>query len=172
MRGEYKTAFAAATLGLALLYALPWIELNIFAQGAARIASLLSGSPVFETPEGWLLPVNAQPILVTTACSGATFFVISYTLLSWQLRRRMPSLLLTLVASLIPTLAFTLMINGLRIVCLAHAHHWIIPHLPASYAAFAHLLVGVAVFLPSLICLNLLLEYNANTNYATAKTIN
>jgi hypothetical protein len=51
-----------------------------------------------------------------------------------------------------------LLINALRIICLVQAHRWIIPLLPDHYFAFAHMLIGVAVFLPALIALNALLE--------------
>jgi exosortase/archaeosortase family protein len=60
----------------------------------------------------------------------------------------------------------TLFVNALRIVAVAHAHHWVISRLPASYDAFLHLLTGASVFLPALIALNLVLELYGRSSSA------
>lgn len=53
-------------------------------------------------------------------------------------------------------------INALRVLSLGQAHHWLIPQLPEAYSQAAHLAVGVGVFLPALIALNLVFEIYGN----------
>lgn len=147
------------TLAFALVHLFPAAELKCFAQGSARIASLLTGAPMFESEHGWVLPFVHQPTLVSTACSGATFFIISAALLSWHSAQRIRSALFSVPLALGAAFIVTIGINALRIICLVQAHRWLIPLLPDNYSAFAHMLVGVAVFLPALIALNALLEF-------------
>lgn len=137
----------------------PSVELEVFARGTACIASLFTGAPALETEHGWLLPLAHQPVLVSTACSGTSFFIITCALLCWHSAPRIRTAALVLPLAVVAALAVTLCINSLRIICLLQAHRWLIPLLPASYSAFAHMLVGVAVFLPALIALNTLPEF-------------
>ena len=148
-----------ALLAAAFVHWLPSVELQVFAQGAAKIASLFSGAPLVEGESGWLLPLSHQTILISEACSGATFFIITSTLLCWHIARRTEHHIATLVIALSSALALAIFINALRIICLVQAHRWFIPHLPENYTSFAHMLIGIAVFLPSLIALNALLEF-------------
>ena len=153
------SAAIGALLAATFVHCLPAAELQVFAQGAARIASLFIGAPLIEAEAGWLLPLSHQTILVSTACSGATFFIITCTLLCWHITRHTRHRISTIAIALLSALALTIFINALRIICLVQAHRWLIPLLPENYAAFTHMLVGVAVFLPSLIALNALLEF-------------
>jgi len=61
--------------------------------------------------------------------------------------------------ALLGAFIFAISVNAMRIVCLAQTHYWIISGVPENYASFIHMLVGIAVFLPSLIILNLTFEY-------------
>ena len=157
-----------AALAFALVHGLPAAELQCFAQGPARIASLFSGAPMLEAEHGWVLPLAHQPVLVSTACSGATFFIITAALLSWHCARRIRSAPVAIPLAVGAAFIVTIGINALRIICLIQAHRWLIPLLPDNYSAFAHMLVGVAVFLPALIALNALLEFYGYSKASTS----
>lgn len=152
----------SAALGLILTNG---IQRELFCHGAASLAGLLSGSPVVRVDEGWLLSATV-PAVVTDACSGTHFFVMMALLLGWQLgragRRALPVGLLAAAAAVPLTLA----VNAVRITVVVQAHRWVIPRFPESYGPFLHMLAGMAVFLPSLIMLNHLLEL-----YGTKRTI-
>lgn len=151
---------AAAAGGRLLLRWWPGLELKCFAGGAARLAGLLTGSPVLRVDQRWELPATDVPVAVTAACGATDFFLMVAALISWQLARRGSSLTLAVSSGLVAALPLAISINALRIVAVAQAHRWVIPLLPDSYEPFLHMLTGVAVFLPSLIALNLLFEYH------------
>lgn len=159
---------ASAVLAAAFIYCLPSVELQIFAQGAARIASLFTGAPILESEAGWLLPLSHRTILISEACSGATFFIITCTLLCWHISRRTGRPIAIIIMAFSSALALAIFINALRIICLVQAHRWLIPRLPDNYAGFAHMLIGIAIFLPSLIALNALFEFYGNSKDRTA----
>ncbi len=147
--------------GVLALRVAPWMENEVFAHGAARLAGLFLGVPGVRTEEGWALPFAAQPVMVTTACAATDFYLMAAAVLGWHIMRRagrMAWLPAAVVVALLAALPVTLLVNALRIVAVAHAHHWVISRLPASYDAFLHMLTGASVFLPALIALNLLLE--------------
>ena len=158
-------AAAAATVALAGLRSWPGLELACFARGAAVLAGLFSGAPVEPVPEGWALAAVVQPVVVTAACSATDFFMMTAALFAWHGARSWPQLRwLPAVVGTALAAAFvaTLAVNALRIVAVAHAHRWVIPHFPPTYEAFLHLFTGVAVFLPALIALHVLLELHAS----------
>jgi exosortase/archaeosortase family protein len=143
----------------------PTADVKWFARGAAGIASLLAGSPVERIDAGWLLGGASQPVVVSEACSATGYFLTVVALLGWRLAQRGFSPVVAVPAALVGGFVFTLFVNALRVVALMHAHHWVIPRFPDSYAPFLHLLTGVAVFLPALIALNLLLEFYGNRRH-------
>ena len=147
---------AACCSGL-LLMLFPRLEMGLFAGGAARLAALVSGSPILRMESAWALPAAHSPVLVTAACSGTDYFLIVAALLGWRLARGRRSILRAALGGIALGLPFAITVNALRIAALAQVHHWIIPCLPAPYAPFIHLLTGVAVFLPALIALHLIL---------------
>jgi exosortase/archaeosortase family protein len=98
------------------------------------------------------------PVAVTAACSATDFYLMLVALLAWQLVRRNRPAWFALPAALLVALPLALVVNGARIVAVAAAHRWVIPRLPDAYGPFLHMLTGAAIFLPSLILLNLLLE--------------
>jgi exosortase/archaeosortase family protein len=162
-RTELRAALAAllaAAAGGLLLLRWPALELGLFAHTAARIAGLLCGSPVLPVADGWQLPAAPTPVLVTSACSGADYFLIVAALLGWRLARGRCAPWRAAALALAAALPLAIAVNALRIAALAQVHRWVIPLWPDSYANFLHLLTGVAVFLPALIALHLLLEYN------------
>lgn len=167
-----RTAPIAASLAsgsaFTAVYFIPNVELQLFARGAAEMAGLFSGAPVLHIPEGWLLPFHHQAVLVNEACSGVTFFVMLTALLSWHIARIRNSVASAIMLALPLSLALALTINALRVLCLAQMHRWVIPLLPETYAHTAHLMVGVAVFLPALIVFNLAFEYYGNPQRASA----
>ncbi len=169
---SHRRPVIIAAIGTALAFILvncfPAAEQQVFAQGAARIAGLFTGAPVVESEAGWLLPLSHRTILVSEACSGATFFLITCTLLCWHISRRTACHITSIVIGLSSAFALAIFINALRIICLVQAHRWLIPQMPDNYAGFAHMLIGIAVFLPSLIALNALFEFYGNSKDHTA----
>lgn len=156
-------ALAAAFLGALVLQLLPALELAVFARGAARIAGVLAGTAIQPAPEGWLLPHAAVPVAVTAACSATDFYLMLVTLIAWQVARRGQPAWRAISAGLFGALPVVLLINALRIIAVAAAHRWFIPLLPDSYAPLLHMLTGAAIFLPSLVLLNLFLERHASS---------
>lgn len=71
----------------------------------------------------------------------------------------MKQLPLCIPAALLGAFFFAIGVNAMRIVCLAQTHYWFISRVPENYAGYIHMLVGIAVFLPALILLNLAFEY-------------
>lgn len=163
--GEIRAGlFGLLAAGLAWggLQFYPTAGVELFARGSAGLASLLAGSPVTRIDAGWLLGSASQPVVVSEACSATGYFLTVVALLGWCLVRLRISPQLAIAGALAGGLVFTLAVNALRVVALMHAHHWVIPRFPDSYAPFLHMLTGVAVFLPALIALNLFLEYYGN----------
>ncbi len=156
----------AVACGGLLLVVFPPLELELFARGAAQLAGLLSGAPVLRTAEGWLLPSAQPPVLVTSACSGADYFLIVAALLGWHLARCGRTLPRAALCGATIACPLAIAVNALRIATLAQMHRWFIPLLPAAYAPFLHMLTGVAVFLPALIAVHLLLEYHGRPRHS------
>jgi len=159
--GPVLVALCAAGAGGVLLKLVSALETDVFVAGAARLAGVISGVPAEAGADGWMLAFAGQPLLVTTACSATDFFLMVAALLGWHgaLRTERPVLLpVAGVVALIAAVPVTLFINALRLIAVAHAHVWVIPRMPEAYGAFLHMLTGVAVFLPSLIALNLIFE--------------
>lgn len=151
----------AGALALAGLRFWPEAELAVFAQGAARVAGLLIGAPVFPAPTGWMLPVYDGPVIVNAACSATDFFLLAAVFLAQVLVRRRNHAITALLGGLLLAVPFTLFVNGLRVVAVMQLHRWLLPHLPPAYGPMLHLLVGTAVFLPGLILLHLVSERHA-----------
>jgi exosortase/archaeosortase family protein len=162
---------AAAGLGaLALSLFSSW-RADLFAAGAARVAAGLLGAGLRLGATGQVVVWGEGTVTVTAACSGTDFFLMVAALLGWRLARADRPLAATIPAALLGvTLAVpvTLLVNGLRIAAVAQAHRWLIPLLPERHGAFAHMLTGVAVFLPALIALNLALEFYARRHRPAA----
>ena len=159
---NYQPIFSAASgalLATLFVHCFPTAELQLFVQGAAKISSLFTHTSAISVENGWLLPLHHQTVLVSKACSGVTFFIITCTLLCWHIARHVKSTIAAVSIGFISAFILAITVNALRIVCLVQAHRWLIPLVPESYAAFAHMLVGAAVFLPTLIALNTLLEF-------------
>lgn len=145
-----------------LLKLAPALETEVFVAGAARLASVISGTPAEADTGGWLLVFAGQPLLVTTACSATDYFLILAALIGWHCALRTDRRAGWPVAgavALVAAVPLTFFINALRLIAVAHAHRWVIPNMPEAYGAFLHMLAGAAVFLPALIALNLTLEF-------------
>jgi len=170
-RLERRGILAGVSVGLAgwlLLGLAPWAEVGLFAHGTAVLTGLLTGSPVVQTEDGWLLAGAGRPVLVSSACSATGYFLTVAVLLGWQLGRRGSAFVLVFPGAILGALPVTLLVNTLRVVALAQAHRWIIPHFPESYGPMLHLLTGVSVFLPALIGLNLLLDHYGNGSFRSS----
>lgn len=146
-----------AGLGAWGLVSVAGCEEMVFCGGSARIAGFLSGNPVTRIGEGWLISAPL-PVVVTTACSGAAYFVMVAALAGWHLSRRGRNTVVRAGGAVLAALPVVLAINALRIVAVAQLHRWVLPRLPEAHGPFLHMLTGVAVFLPALILANLLLE--------------
>ena len=155
-------ALLTAVLGGLTLFLFPTLDLGFFSAGSAKIAGLFCGAHPLRVDEGWLLSLRHHSVMITAECSGSHYFLIVAVLMSWQFARRGMSAGLAIIAGLSAAVPVALVTNSLRIVSVVQMHGWVIPHFPATYAPFLHLLTGVAVFLPSLIALNLLLESDGN----------
>jgi exosortase/archaeosortase family protein len=145
------------------LQVFPNAEVEWFARGTGLLAALFTGASVERVDEGWLLGGAFQPVVVSAACSATHYYLTIVALLAWRLavgRFSAPAVVGVAIAAAMPLVLF---VNALRVIVVMHAHHWVIPQLPEAYGPFLHLLAGVAVFLPALICLNLLLEFYGNT---------
>ena len=163
-RGSLATALIVAAAAVGIVYGITGIEVRLFAQAAARIAALFTGAPVIPEEEGWALPLMAQHMLVNASCSGTAFFIVLSVVLGWQLGGLIRPVLFAAIVALLSGMLLTFFINGLRIVCLAQLHHWVVPRLPESYGPFLHTLTGVAIFLPFLILVNICLSAYAGRN--------
>jgi exosortase/archaeosortase family protein len=152
------TGLFAAALGGALLGFFPSLELDVFSKGAAYLAGLLTGSPTLRVAEGWILPSDARPVVVTSACSASHYYLIVAFVVSTHLCRRGKPPLFAGLGGLLLAFPVCLLVNALRVITVTQVHRWIIPRLPEAYGPFLHLLTGVAIFLPALIALNLLME--------------
>lgn len=159
---------AAAALGALPLSLFPILKADLFATGAARVAAGLLGTGLVEAGGVPTLRLGELAVAVVPACSGTDFFGMVAALLGWRLaadKRRIAPAVLLGVALALPV---TLLVNGLRIAAVAQAHRWLIPLLPERYGAFAHLVMGVAIFLPALTALNLGLEFYARRHCSAA----
>lgn len=151
-------ALVAAVCAGMLPSIFPSIERGFFSHGTAVLAGLFTGAPVIEVDTGWLLGVATSPVVITNACSATDYFMITALLIAWHLSARSRSVVIGALSALVLALPLTLVVNAFRIVVVSQLYHWTSSSVPSSYGHFVHLLIGVAVFLPSLIALNLLLE--------------
>lgn len=147
-------AFTAAVLGGALLKVNPALQLKFFAAGAAQLAGVFTGRPVFRAENGWILPDADLDMVVTTACSASDFFLMVAIVMAWGLVEKGWPIGRAAVGGVVASAPFTLFLNSLRLVVVIQVHRWIGVQLPQSYGPFLHLATGVAIFLPSLIALN------------------
>lgn len=159
----------SACAAASLLHFFPTFEFNVLARSAARVTALFCGSPVLALPEGFAVPGAHVPVIVTSGCSAADFFCMVAALVTWQLAQRTSKIGIAISAGLAAALPLTIFVNALRIVTVAQAHRWLIPLFPETYAPFLHLTTGVAVFLPSLIVMQLLFEYHVPRHAAAPR---
>ena len=160
IKNSLVCALLASGSATAIVYLIPQLEIQLFARGAATLAGLLSGAPVFPDASGWIMPILSQRALINGACSGTDFYLLTATLIAWHLPGYFKRPHLSIPLALLGGLIFTISVNALRILCVAHAHYWIIPNVPENYANFIHMSLGAAVFLPALILLNIAFEYH------------
>lgn len=158
---------AGIVLGILVLLELarssfPLLELEVFCRVSAWTASAFTGLRLEAAEQGWLLLGGNQPVLVNSACSGIGFFMILTILLTYHFGRRLRGTAIPVCLGFLSAFILTAVVNGIRIVTLVHAHNWLIPSLPSKYAMIAHMLVGVAVFLPILILIHSVAEYYGN----------
>ena len=116
--------------------------------------------------EGWLLPSQFEPVLVSQACCGSDFWLLVVALLAWQLAPQPQPIPGVTILALLYAAPLSLAVNSIRIVVVVQAHRWFIPLWPEKYAPFFHQLTGVAVFLPALIFLHALLEHSRSRRLA------
>lgn len=166
IRWRAPLAGAVAGGGVAGALALwPQLELSVLARSAAWLASLFTGGKLLYADHGWLFFSGDLPVMVTTACSGADFCLLVAVLLGWQCARPSRTAALAPLRAALTGIALALplsiAVNALRIALLAQAHRWLIPQLSPAYGPSTHLFLGVLIFLPALIGLNLLLESHA-----------
>lgn len=161
VRAPWLASAAALALGKAILILAPAVPLEVFARATARLAGVLVGAPVQRVAAGWMLPAAPESVVVSSACSGADFWLMLAMLGAWHAgqhgaaRQRLVGLFGSLAA------AFPVAIgaNACRVVAVMQAHRWVIPRWPDAYGPFLHLLTGVLVFLPALIFFHALLEH-------------
>ena len=159
----------AAGAGASILQFLPQLRIELFAAAAARLAASLMGAEFGWSENSPMILPGDRAIAVTAVCSGTDFFLMVAALFGWWLMRVDRTFLRIVVVSLACAVPVTVLVNALRVVAVTQAHRWLIPLLPERYGAFSHLFTGAAVFLPSLILLNLILERYAKAHYATSR---
>jgi len=160
----------ATGAGALLLYFAPALRADLFAAGAARLAAILLGTGVEREAAASVFVFGGRTVAVTAACSGTDFFLMVAALLGWGLARARGGFVRPALAGLALALPVALLVNAARIVAVTQAHRWVIPLLPERHGAFAHLLTGVAVFLPALIALNLVLETYAKRHRSSVRS--
>ena len=126
--------------------------LRFFSYPTATLASFLLGAPCIGGEVGYYLPMRAYPLLVSTACSGAGYFVLLVALLSGALfglgGRNRPANRSLVFVSVFPFLYFSALIANLsRLLLTRYAGLFSQSFLPERFHAAAHLSVGGAVFL-------------------------
>ncbi len=138
----------------------------VFVAPAARLASLMLGTPLQEIPQGLLFEYQGISVCVTTACSGFGFFCILWCMLNWlHLRRNdyFPAWLgKTPFGWLwLPLLAYPLAVfaNACRLGAGVLAHAFSHPRFDGRYDALAHEAAGVLVFLFFLTAVVFLLQF-------------
>ncbi|HEY1111749.1 MAG TPA: exosortase/archaeosortase family protein [Opitutaceae bacterium] len=173
--GGWRAPLAGAVAGGGIAGALalwPALEMELLARSAGWCGALFTGGGIARAERGWLFFAGELPVMVTEACSGADFCVLVAALLGWQWARRggasLRSLLCAALTGLVLAVPLSIAINALRIALLAQAHRWLIPQLPAAYGPSAHLFLGVLIFLPALIGLDLAFESHANRRLLAA----
>jgi exosortase/archaeosortase family protein len=159
----------ASGAGALILQMMPQLRIDLFAAGAARLAALLMGAGLDRGEAAWTIALGDRTVAVTTACSGTDFFLMVAALIAWRLTRANRSWVIAGMAGLLFALPVTLLVNALRVVAVAQAHRWLIPMLPERHGAFAHMITGAAIFLPSLVTLNLILELHAKRHRSAAR---
>lgn len=154
----------ALACAAALAAAFPVAAFVTFAGGAAHLADLFYAGSLERVPEGWRFAPAAfpRPVLVTQACAATDYFLLLVPVLAWRLRPLLGRPIFAAALGLALAVPLTLAINALRLLAVAEAHRWVIPRFPAAYGDFLHLLVGVAVFLPALLTLNLALRHHVS----------
>jgi exosortase/archaeosortase family protein len=155
---EFFCSAGSFAIGGLLLAYFPSLKIDFFGQAAARLAALFLATPVLRVDEGWLLPSSQEPVVVSAACSGTDFWLMTLLLLGWQLSRGMKSALKAVALTLLCATPFSIGVNAIRVMAVTQAHRWFIPLWPENYASFFHQSTGVAVFLPALIFLHAILE--------------
>lgn len=152
-------AGGGALLGAGMLVQLfPALRIEMFARGAAELVGFFTGAPVSRSELGWVVPMSGAPVVVTPACSATDYFLIVASLIAFQAARLGTNGLPAATLGVGVAVPVAIFVNAVRIVTVAYAHPWFISRLPASYESFLHMTTGAAVFLPSLITLNLLFE--------------
>ncbi len=163
-RHPFLAPLLALAAAVALVSVFPAAAFSAFAGGAAHLADLFYAGSVERVAEGWrLAPASfPRPVLVTRACAATDYFVLLAPVVAWRLRPLLRGPVAAAALGLALAVPLTLAINALRILAVAEAHRWVIPRFPAAYGDFLHLLVGVAVFLPALLVLNLVLRHHVS----------
>ncbi len=151
--------FLAALAAWSLVALIPALKIELFARASAWLAGSLQGGGIERVKAGWLLASGPRPAVVTAACSASDYFVLVAALLGAQCVRRGGNVWLAGTVGCIAAAPLAIAVNALRVLTLVQVHRWVIPRFPEAYGPFLHLLTGLLVFLPSLILLNLSLEY-------------
>lgn len=171
--GPQAKALLNGLLGSALSYGaltiFPELEIELFARTAAEAASLFTGAPVLADPTGWLLPHAGVELLVSEACSGTDFFVMLVALLCWRFTARTHTGT-AIALGLALGLAGSLAVNSLRVILVAQTSRLQLALLPEDYQSFAHLLLGITVFLPALVLVNLIFDAYDRSDTARSPT--
>jgi len=158
--------FVAATSAALSLFGLtiwPSLGLEFFCRGAGWLAAVMTGCPMVRVENGWMLSA-ASPVVVTSACSGTTYFVLLAVLFGWHVQQRVRRSFVAVGAAIACAVPTAVAVNGLRVAAVLQTHRWLYPLFPDSFRPFLHMLTGVAVFLPALIAINLACEIHGRTS--------
>ncbi len=94
---------------------------------------------------------SGRVVAVTRACGGSDFFALACAVLTWHAARQK-------VAARLPlgwfcAWAFTLLVNGMRLIVTVWTRALAEPWLPERFCGAVHLVSGVLVFFPALVLL-------------------
>lgn len=159
--GRYRALFAGAavillgTMGRSLL---PHFEVDYLARFAAQGAAWFLGTPLSRIPEGWAMLHMRVPAVVSAACSGADYALLTGALITWHVARRKQTMTAIGLGFLLG-IPFAIGVNALRVVAVIQLYRWVIPRVAPAYENFLHLLTGTAVFLPGMMVLHGLFHF-------------
>jgi exosortase K len=129
------------------------VELTYFVYPTGKLTSFFCGGFSSFSEEGFRLLIAEVPVLISTACSGLTFFCILFSFITISRISIYKKISLLLLCY-----PLTIIANMFRIISSAHTHQLIGSHLPGGLFHTVHLVTGVIVYLTFFIFISLFIQ--------------